>query len=178
MTAVTVALVAGPAAAKEGVAATLATKIPLNAEPGSRLHVAWKLTYAEGANRGRPFGANGVFVRLRSATGARAQIGFAPDAARDDGRYSATVVVPEGGIGDVEIGLEGWTSGAGGTHRSDLIFAITNDPAPGPPLPPDPRYIVRRSGGNSTGWFLGFGIPALLAAGGVGVVARRRRRSG
>jgi hypothetical protein len=120
-----VALVAAlPAAAKEGVTATLTTTIPLDASAGTSLDLAWTLASADG----KPFGAGGAFVRLLSATGERAQTGFARG---DTGHYAATVRVPEGGIGDVEIGLRGFTSGATGTHRSDLLFPITNDPLPG-----------------------------------------------
>jgi hypothetical protein len=121
------ALVAAlPAAGKEGVKATLLTRIPLDASAGARLEVAWRLTYLDHGRR-RPFGAGGVFVRLESAAGASAETGFASG----NGDYRATVVVPKGGIGDVEIGLQGWTSGPGGTRESDLLFPITNDPLPG-----------------------------------------------
>jgi hypothetical protein len=124
---VAAALVAAlPAAGKEGVAATLLTKIPLDAPAGTRLHVAWRLTYLDHGRR-RGFGAGGVFVRLESAAGASAETGFASG----DGDYRATVVVPKGGIGDVQIGLQGWTNDAAGTHESDALFPITNDPLPG-----------------------------------------------
>jgi hypothetical protein len=123
------ALVAAlPATAKEGVTATLLTRIPLDAPAGTRLEVAWRLTYLDHGSR-RPFGAGGVFVRLRSAAGGRAVTAFASG----NGDYRTTVVVPEGGIGDVQIGLQGWTSGPDGTRESDLLFPITNDPLPGAP---------------------------------------------
>ena len=115
-----------PAAGKEGVEATLLTRIPLDAPAGTRLEVAWRLTYLDHGLR-RPFGAGGVFVRLTSAAGAGAVTEFASG----DGDYKTTVVVPKGGIGDVQIGLQGWTSGPGGTRESDLLFPITNDPLPG-----------------------------------------------
>jgi hypothetical protein len=118
------------AVAKEGVKATLLTALPLSPVPGERLHVAWTLALTEGG-KAQPFGANGVFVRLRSASGADSEIGFAPTADHADGRYAAMVVVPEGGIGDVEIGLRGWSSGPTGTHVADMLFPITNDPMPG-----------------------------------------------
>jgi hypothetical protein len=122
-----VALVAAlPAAGKEGVQATLLTRIPLDAPAGKRLEVAWTLTYRDHGRR-RPFGANGVFVRLRSGSGASAETGFASG----NGEYRATVVVPAGGIGDVQIGLQGWTNDAAGTRESDALFPITNDPLPG-----------------------------------------------
>jgi hypothetical protein len=134
-----VALVAAlPAAAKEGVRATLTTTIPLDSAAGTSLDVAWTLASADG----KPFGAGGVFVRLLSATGERAKTGFARG---DTGDYAATVRVPKGGIGDVEIGLRGFTSGANGTHRSDLLFPITNDPLPG---------TVQIAAGDSKTWIL------------------------
>jgi hypothetical protein len=122
-----VALVAAlPAAGKEGVEATLLTSIPLDAPAGTRLEVAWTLTYRDHGRR-RPFGASGVFVRLTSAAGAGTETGFTSG----HGDYTATVVVPKGGIGDVQIGLRGWTSGPNGTRESDALFPITNDPLPG-----------------------------------------------
>jgi hypothetical protein len=121
------ALVAAlPAAGKDGVEATLLTRIPLDAPAGTRLEVAWKLTYLDHGRR-RTFGAGGVFVRLTSAAGAGAETGFAGG----NGEYRATVVVPKGGIGDVQIGLQGWTNDAAGTRESDALFPITNDPLPG-----------------------------------------------
>jgi hypothetical protein len=121
------ALVAAlPAAGKEGVEATLLTRIPLDAPAGTRLDVHWMLTYRDHGRR-RPFGANGVFVRLRSAAGGTAETAFTGGT----GDYRATVAVPKGGIGDVQIGLRGWTSGPSGTHESDALFPISNDPLPG-----------------------------------------------
>jgi hypothetical protein len=69
-----------------------------------------------------------VFVRLLGASGEGAAEGVAPDGVYATGEYEATVIVPEGGIGGVEIGLRGWVSGPTGTRRSDLLFPITNDP--------------------------------------------------
>ena len=157
-----VALVAAlPAAGKEGVRATLLTHIPLDAPAGTRLDVAWRLAYLD-HGRQRPFGAGGVFVRLRSAAGASAETGFASG----NGSYRATVVVPEGGIGDVQIGLRGWSSGPAGTHESDALFPITNDPLPGP----------ARVAAPDTGWpsWIFVLVAASLAALVVLVVRQRR----
>jgi hypothetical protein len=121
-------IAAAPVAAKENVKATLITPIRVDAPAGERLRVAWRLAYSDERGDERPFGAGGVYVRLVSASGA-ANVG---NARGDRGVYSARVVVPEGGIADVEIGLMGWRSGAGGTRRADMIFPITNDPLPGP----------------------------------------------
>ena len=126
VTAATALVGALPAAGKGRVAATLLTKVPLDAPAGTRLEVAWRLTYFDHGRR-RAFGAGGVFIRLRSAAGRSTATEFA----NGDGVYRATLVVPKGGIEDVQIGLQGWTSGPGGTRKSDLLFPITNDPLPG-----------------------------------------------
>ena len=134
------ALVAAlPAAGKGRVAATLLTKIPLDAPAGTRLEVAWRLTYFDHGRR-RAFGAGDVFIRLRSAAGRSTATEFA----NGEGVYRATLVVPKSGIEDVQIGLQGWTNGPGGTRESDLLFPITNDPLPGA-APSDrswPSWIV------------------------------------
>jgi hypothetical protein len=174
-----VALVAAlPAAGKEGVKATLTANIPLDAEPGMRLKVAWTLTYVDEDARRKPFGANGVFVRLLSASGVGAETGFAPIGAYATGEYATSVVVPEGGIGDVEIGLVGWASDATGTRRSDALFPITNDPVPGTlrvvsPVSEQPGS--ERTDTGSTTWIF-IGVAGSLIAFAVLAVALVRRK--
>lgn len=166
VTVLAVAVAPPSAVAKDGVRATLATDVPLDAAPRTRLRVGWTLAYTEGGGDRRPFGASGVFVRLVSASGARAETAFAPTASHTRGEYEATVAVPEGGIGDVEIGLVGWTSGPRGAHRADLVFPITNDPVPGAPRAASPspaEALARPAGGSSRAW-IAVGLAALLAA--------------
>ena len=117
-----------PAEAKEAVRATLKTSLPLDAPPGARLAVAWTLSMTDEAWAARPFAADGIFVRVTSTSGVPGETVYATGKGGD---YRATIVAPEGGIGDVEIGLVGWQSDAQGTRRADAIFPITNDPAPG-----------------------------------------------
>src|SRR4051812_2049141 len=131
LTAAIALVTALPAAAKEGTRATLSTAIPLDATAGTHLKVSWSLAYRDEHGRLRPFGANAVFVRLLSSTGAGAKTSYAPLGDYSDGRYTATVAVPDGGIRDVQIGLRGFTSGANGTRNGDMLFPITNDPLPG-----------------------------------------------
>jgi hypothetical protein len=114
-----------PAPGKDGVKATLTTSIRLDAPAGSRLRVAWTLTYADADGKVHLFGAGGVFVRLLSASGAGAETAFAHGT---QGRYGATVIVPRGGIRDIRIGIRGWTSNG---RRADVLFPITNDPVLG-----------------------------------------------
>jgi len=168
------ALVAAlPAAAKEGVKATLTTRIPLDAKPGTKLDVAWSLAFLDEHGRRQPFGAGGVFVRLLSASGAGAETGVADETGT--GEYTAKVVVPKGGIGDVQIGIHAWVSSPSGTRPSDGLFPITNDPMPG-----KVRITATPTGGQtasgSTLWIFvvaGFALFALCV---IAVAITRRKR--
>jgi hypothetical protein len=147
---------APPAAAKEGVEATLKTSISLDARPGTRLPVAWTLA-ATAEGDPRPFDAGGIFVRLVSTSGVRGETVYATG---DRGEYAATVVVPNGGIGDVEIGLVGWQSDAEGTRRADVIFPITNDPVRGERRSSTPAVTE----GGVLLWIVAFGGGSLALA--------------
>ena len=153
--------VAAPAAvAKDDVRATLTTPIPLDAAPGTKLHIGWKL-----ANRdGSLFGAGGVFVRLLSASGDRPEAAYV----NGGGTFAADVVVPEGGIADVQIGIRSWSSGPNGTHEGDTLFPITNDPLPGPAQVSAPD--------GSTPWTAVVVAAALLAAAAFALFLMRRNR--
>lgn len=114
-----------PAGGKEGVKATLTTRVPLTAPAGTTLRVAWTLTYRDDRGGRHPFDGEGIFLRLLSATGAAARTAPAHGAS---GHYAATVRVPEGGIRAIQIGIRGWSTGPNGTRRADALFPITNDP--------------------------------------------------
>jgi hypothetical protein len=163
---VAVAALAGalPAAAKQGVTATLHSAIPLGAPAGTHLTVRWTLAARDEDGKRRPFSAEGLFVRLLSRTGAGATVGFASSAGLDGSRV-ATVVVPKGGIRDVQLGLRGFTSGATGVHNADVLFPISNDPLPGV------AHVVKPGTGvNRAPW-----IVALLCIGALLAVAALRR---
>ena len=163
-----------PAAAKDGVRATLTTNVPLRAEAGTELTIAWRLAYAEDGKR-RLFGGSGVFVRLGSASGAAPEAGVA---SHDRGYYTATVAVPEGGIGDVQVGIRGWVSGQVTRRRSDLLFPITNDPLPGAAQlssrPPDQPSSESAASGRRT-WIYAVVVALLIAIAVVFAVATRRK---
>ena len=118
--ALTALVLAAPAAAKEGVKATLTKPVPLHAPAGSRLTITWTLTYRDDHGRRRFFGAGEVFVRLLSGTGARSTVAFV----NGDGHYRARVRVPSGGIGGIRIGLRGYND----YGVADMYFPITNNP--------------------------------------------------
>ncbi len=166
------ALVAAlPAAGKEGVKATLTTPIPLDASPGRKLDVGWTLAALDEHGQRQPFGGGGVFVRLLSASGADPETAVT----QGSGAFEATVTVPEGGIGDVQIGIQSWTNGPSGTKESDWLFPITNDPMPG-----KARITATPSDGrttsDSTTWIFvvaGFALVALCV---IAVAITRRKR--
>jgi opacity protein-like surface antigen len=178
-------LVAAPATAKEGVEATLTAPLPLDAPPGEEITVAWTLAAEEDGKR-EPFGAEGIYVRLVSATDGESTIGEATGSA--DGGYTAAVRVPEGGIGGVQIGLRGWASDATGTHPSDAFFPITNNPLPAvtdttpagataePASAAPTANAPAGDGGGSAVWIAGLALAHVLALAGAGVVVQRRRR--
>jgi hypothetical protein len=174
-----VALVAPlPVGAKEGVEATLTTNVPLDADPGTRLRIAWTLVSVDEDGQRQPFGASGVYVRLLSASGAAAETGFARTDVHSDGAYAATVAVPEGGIGDVQLGLVAWVSDPRGTRRSDASFPITNDPLPGAARVVSPAASgSERPDTNATTWIL-LGVAGVVLSFGIAAVALRRRLGG
>jgi len=106
-----------PPIARGWVKATLTGPVDLTARPGTRIRIAWTFDHR--------FGGGGIFVRLVSASGGPAEIAAAHGA---PGHYAAVVRVPDGGIGAIQIGIEGTTSGANGTHPAPVLFPITNDP--------------------------------------------------
>jgi hypothetical protein len=91
---------------------------------------------------------------------------------RDRGDYKATIVVPEGGISDVQIGLTGWRTDASGTRRADAFFPITNDPVPGGRRLSSPTL----ADASPLPWAFVLGGVALLAV--LAVVFARRRPLG
>jgi hypothetical protein len=175
--AVAAAVAAAPASAKEGVVATLETPVPLGAAPGEEVALAWTLASVDEDGAEQPFGAQGVYVTLVSAAGGEPSTGYAEGGSA--GRYTASVTVPEGGIGGIQIALMGWADG----EPSPLAFPIVNSPLPdsggevlvpatdvepSPPPPAEPE-----SAGPPVWLFLG--LAALLALG-IAIVALRRRR--
>jgi hypothetical protein len=110
-----VALLAMPAAAKEGVRAVLDEPVRLGTAPGKTIKVAWHLV----DQVGRAFGASGIYLRV-SRCGRPALT--LPATERRGGGYSARVKVPKGGIRRLRVGLRGWR--IIGTHkeRADAFF--------------------------------------------------------
>jgi len=130
------ALVAAPPAkAKEGVRAQLMSHLALDARAGTTITVTWRLYYMQDGRR-RPFGASELFVRLRSATGARATKAYGTGRY---GRYTAHIKVPRGGMAGIRFGLDGMRMYPDGRQEPGaMYFPLDNDPFEPSPLAAGP----------------------------------------
>jgi hypothetical protein len=178
------AIAAAPAFAKEDVEATLTSTIPVDASRGQEITISWRLESVDDEGRRRPFGAAGVFVQLESRSGGLPSVGFASGDGGRDGAFEALVVVPDGGIGGIAIGLGGTVSDATGTRPSYVYFPVTNSPLPAvtDPSPPDtaptptPAEPVAGSGDSSGIWIAALAPAGVAALAGIIVLVLRRRR--
>ena len=109
------AMLAVPAAAKDGVRAKLDEPVRLDTAPGKTITVVWRLVDEEG----QPFGASGIYLRV-------SRCGRAPLTVRATerslGGYSARVTVPKGGIRKLLVGLPGWRTVGDQRTRADKFF--------------------------------------------------------
>jgi hypothetical protein len=162
-------LVAAPVAlAKSDVTARLETAVPRDAEPGESVRLAWSLGFPDDQGRRQPFDAGGVFIRLVSASG-ESRVAFTSSGARPNGRYTAEIKVPEGGIAEVEVGLAGTRCTPDGCERSDLLFPVEGSTAGAV------ASVVLRSEGSSRAWLpLASTLAAAAAVLAGWLVARRR----
>jgi hypothetical protein len=115
-----------PALAKDRVTATIDAPTACDAAAGTRITISWSLATATH----EPFGASGIFVRLRRFGGRPA----VRKAARADrrGHYTVRVKVPRGGIRRIDVGLEGTRTTGGVTSDADVFFRVVNDPCRAP----------------------------------------------
>ena len=74
-----------------------------------------------------PFSGSPVFIRLVSADGGRSTETMGRESPAGSGRYEATIAIPSGGVGRVEVGLFGESCVDGTCTRSDLLFELPED---------------------------------------------------
>ena len=114
-----------PVAAKELGEARLDAPISIDAEPGSTITVGWTVsTMVDG--EAQPIVGSPVFIRL-TEDGGPGSIAFGTETPAWSGHYVADVVVPDGGISIVEIGLRGESCENGVCQTSDMTFHLTGD---------------------------------------------------
>ena len=89
----------------------------LDAAPGKTIRISWRLVDTDG----HPFGASGVYLRVSRCGGGVRRV-----KARNlgGGRFSTRVVVPNGGIRKLRVGLVGWRTASGETRRADMLFGF------------------------------------------------------
>jgi hypothetical protein len=174
---VVLALVAAPAAAKEGGIARLDTPLPGSAEPGSTITVSWTLeSFVNDNGDMGPFSAGGAYVKLIGL-----DVSEAIGRETSPGHYVADVVVPRGGIQAAEFGIAGESTMNGVSQRSDLVFmfegVLIDQSAPAPVVPSEnsPASNPQPASSPSINPLLILGALALVLAG-IGTVLTIRRR--
>ena len=124
---VAVLALALPALAKTGAEARLDTTLHRDATPGSTIAVAWSLVQVVDDTES-PFSALGVYMRLKGVDGKSSTEVLGTESPVGSGHYTASIQVPQSGIGEVEVGLRGeQCTAAAGCSRSDIIFPLTDD---------------------------------------------------
>jgi hypothetical protein len=140
---------AGATAAKGNALAELDAPIPPGAEPGRDIEVGWR-AWMPDVKGDWPFSGSPVFIRLNSADGSGSTEELGIERPTGSGHYHATISVPAGGVGLVEVGLFGESCVNGACSRSDILFelpAAQRVPVPiaaGPLDPPLPQMPVIR----------------------------------
>ena len=155
---------AGIATAKEGAEAALDAPIPPGAEPGSEIDVGWSAGWPDGAGRLDPIIGSPVFIRLTSVDGSEKVEASGTERPSGSGHYVATITVPRGGVGLVEIGLRGESCVNGECLRSDIAFELSDEdrlPQLGEPIGAPPAALEPNTGG---------GVPIALAIVAFGVL--------
>ena len=109
------ALLAMPAAAKDGVRAELDEPVRLGTPAGETIKMVWRLVDQEG----RAFGASGIYLRVSRCGRTPLTV---PATERWRGGYSARVKVPKGGIRRLRVGLRGWRIIGDRKERADRFF--------------------------------------------------------
>jgi hypothetical protein len=175
LAALVLGLVLVPAAgAKEGLSARLLQPLPTDPQPSSTIEVSWQLTALDGTKR-VPFNAMGVFVRLLDAAGGPSTSALARGASHPDGRYDASVSVPAGGIGGIQIGLHGTTDIFAPVEDSPFVqSALLSRPLTIPRLRPAARCPVSKV--HRTAFGPGLGPGPVYARFGTGSTLKVRDR--
>jgi hypothetical protein len=118
---------AGVVSAKEGAEAALDAPIPPGAEPGTEIEVGWRAGWPDGAGGMESIIGSPVFIRLTSVDGSeKVEVGGTENPP-GSGHYVATITMPRGGVGLVEIGLRGESCVNGECSRSDIPFALSDE---------------------------------------------------
>lgn len=168
-----------PVLAKEGAEAKLDTALPRDAEPGSTIKVGWSVFSIDG-DETNPIYGSPVYIRLVGPDGTSVTEVMGTEMPQGSGHYTASIQVPEGGIGKVIVGMVGESCVQGGAcQRSDMIFPLTDDPlvsGAGPAAAPAPAAPASATSvGSQLLPIIGIGV-AFAVVGGLAALILGRRR--
>ncbi len=120
------AVSAAPVLGKEGMEAQLTTPVRLDTPPGTALTVAWTIL-VEGEDGRVPVTGMPVFLRfVPPGSGAAVEV-IGNERPADSGHFTATLVVPAGGIARVEVGIHNTSCVSGSCTEGDMLFDLTDD---------------------------------------------------
>jgi hypothetical protein len=115
------AVLAAPAAsAKEGAQEHLLARLPAHPRAGSLITIRWSVDVPGTPGKRQPFGAIGMFVRLRSRSGVTTNA----TAPQYEPPYHVSIRVPAGGIRSIRFGLMGTSCGPSGCKPSPMFFPL------------------------------------------------------
>jgi hypothetical protein len=107
------------------VHATLTRRVPVHARPGTRIRISWTLWAYRDNGKVVPVDSFPTFVRIVNPTRTAATTAAAHG---KHGRYSATILVPPGGIGNTQIGIIVERFRPTGIHPARSLLPISNAP--------------------------------------------------
>jgi len=162
--------------AKEGAIAKLDTAIHRDAEPGSTIDVSWSVFMVTSTGE-EPLYGSPIYIKLVAPDGSSTEAGGTEKPA-GSGHYTASLVVPKGGIEDVVVAMVGTAChDGGGCQRADYVFPLTDDVlVSGAPAPVAPGPSTSTAVGPALAPLVAIGA-AFALIGGLGalIVARRRQ---
>jgi hypothetical protein len=164
-----------PVLAKEGAEAKLDTAIHRDAEPGSTIDVGWSVFMVTPSGEEPVYGSP-IYIKLLAPDGSSTEAGGTEKPA-GSGHYTASIVVPKGGIQDVVVAMVGTACyDGGGCQRADYVFPLTDDVlVSGAPAPVGAGTSTSTPVGPALAPLVAIGA-AFALIGGLGALIVTRRR--
>jgi hypothetical protein len=164
-----------PVFAKEGAIAKLDTAIHRDAEPGSTIDVGWSVFMVTPSGEEPVYGSP-IYIKLVAPDGSSTEAGGTEKPA-GSGHYTASIVVPKGGIQDVVVAMVGTAcTNGGGCQRADYVFPLTDDVlVSGAPAPVAAATSTSTPVGPALAPLVAIGA-AFALIGGLGALIVTRRR--
>jgi hypothetical protein len=124
---------AGTALAKEGAVAQLDAPVRMDTPPGTIIDIGWSVFAVDGEGTSRPIFGSPIYVRIVPAGGGAPVEVAGTERPAGSGHYVASVIVPAGGIGTLEIAMHGQACDGSTCWEADYVFPMNDDPRIVPP---------------------------------------------